>query len=114
MCSCRVYAKPQSTPCRAGSLKSRQQPCAASNPQVRVLLATARRGKPARSGRYRGGSMRSRAGPLALVAAAALLTVSLFFGGNIGDSRLFWIGIFALAVGFGGLAAGLAGLVPLA
>jgi len=58
--------------------------------------------------------MRSRAGPLALVAAAALLTVSLFFGGNIGDSRLFWIGIFALALGFGGLAAGLAGLVPLA
>jgi len=56
--------------------------------------------------------MRSRAGLLALVAAAALLTVSLFFGGDVGDSRLFWIGIFALALGFGGVAAGLAGLLP--
>jgi O-antigen ligase len=58
--------------------------------------------------------MRERAGLLVLVAAGALLTVSLFFGGNIGDGRLFWIGIFAEAVGFGGVAAGLAGLVPLA
>jgi hypothetical protein len=58
--------------------------------------------------------MRTRAGLLLLVAAAALLTVSLFFGGNIGDGRLFWIGIFAEAIGFGGIAAGLAGLVPVA
>ena len=57
--------------------------------------------------------MRSRAGLLALVAAAALLTVSLFFGGDVGDDRLFWIGIFALTLGFGGVAAGLAGLLPL-
>jgi len=58
--------------------------------------------------------MRERAGLLVLVAAAALLTVSLFFGGNVGDGRLFWIGILAEAIGFGGIAAGLAGVVPLA
>ena len=58
--------------------------------------------------------MRSPVGPLLLAAAGALLVVSLFFGGNVGDGRLFWIGIFAEAIGFGALAAGLAGLVPLA
>jgi O-Antigen ligase len=58
--------------------------------------------------------MRSAAGLLPLSAAAALVTFSLFFGGSLSDSRLFWIGIFAVAVGFGWLAAGLAGLVPVA
>jgi len=58
--------------------------------------------------------MRSAVGLLLLPAAAALVTASLFFGGSISDSRLFWIGIFAEALGFGVLAAGLAGFVPLA
>ena len=58
--------------------------------------------------------MRSAAGLLPLSAAAALVTFSLFFGGSLSDSRLFWIGIVAVAVGFGWLAAGLAGLVPVA
>jgi hypothetical protein len=58
--------------------------------------------------------MRTAAGLFPLTAAAALLTVSLLFGGNLSDSRLFWIGLFAEAVGFGFLAAGLAGLVPVA
>ena len=58
--------------------------------------------------------MRSPAGLLLLAAAGALLVVSLFFGGNVGDGRLFWIGIFAEAIGFGTLAAALAGLLPLA
>ena len=57
--------------------------------------------------------MRSPAGPLLLAAAGVLLTVSLFFGGNVGDGRLFWIGICAEAIAFGGLAAALAGLLPL-
>src|SRR5436190_12037439 len=96
------------------SVRSRPQPCAAGNPQVRVLLARAGGAKPGRCGRYRHPSMRSPVGPLLLAAAGALLVVSLFFGGNVGDGRLFWIGIFAEAIGFGALAAGLAGLVPLA
>jgi hypothetical protein len=58
--------------------------------------------------------MRTAVGLLPLSAAAVLVTVSLFFGGSLSDSRLFWIGIFAVAVGFGFLAAGLAGLVPVA
>ena len=58
--------------------------------------------------------MRSAAGLLPLSAAAALVTWALFFGGGIGDSRLFWIGIFAVAVGFGWLAASLLGLVDVA
>ncbi len=58
--------------------------------------------------------MRTAAGFLPLTAAAALVTASLFFGGSLSDSRLFWIGIFAVAIGFGFLAAGLAGLVPVA
>ena len=58
--------------------------------------------------------MRSPVGLLLLAAAGALLTVSLFFGGNVGDGRLFWIGIFAEAIAFGALAAALAGLLPLA
>ncbi len=58
--------------------------------------------------------MRAAAGLLLLSAAGALVTVSLFFGGSLSDGRLFWIGIFAEAVGLGAVAAGLAGLVPLA
>jgi O-antigen ligase len=58
--------------------------------------------------------MRTGAGLLLLAAAGALLLVSLFFGGSVGDGRLFWIGIFAEAIGFGAVAAGLAGLLPLA
>jgi hypothetical protein len=58
--------------------------------------------------------MRTAAGLLPLSAAAALVVASLFFGGSLSDSRLFWIGIVAVAVGFGFLAAGLAGLVPVA
>ena len=58
--------------------------------------------------------MRTAAGLLPLSAAAVLVTVSLFFGGSLSDSRLFWIGIFTVAVGLGFLAAGLAGLVPVA
>jgi hypothetical protein len=58
--------------------------------------------------------MRTAAGLLPLSGAAVLVTVALFFGGDLSDSRLFWIGIFALAIGFGWLAAGLAGLVPVA
>src|SRR2546427_195826 len=44
--------------------------------------------------------MRTAAGLLSLSAAAALVTVSLFFGGSLSDSRLFWIGIFAVVVGW--------------
>jgi hypothetical protein len=58
--------------------------------------------------------MRSAAGLLPLSAAAALVTWALFFGGNLSDSRLFWIGIFAVAVGFGWLAAAMLGLVDVA
>ncbi len=58
--------------------------------------------------------MRSAAGLLPLSAAAALVTWALFFGGSLSDSRLFWIGIFAVAVGFGWLAAGFLGLVDVA
>src|SRR5581483_10739969 len=58
--------------------------------------------------------MRTAAGLFLLSAAGALLTVSLFFGASTSDSRLFWIGIFAEALGFGALALGLAGLVPVA
>jgi hypothetical protein len=58
--------------------------------------------------------MRSAAGLLPLSAAAALVTWALFFGGSLSDSRLFWIGIFAVAVGFGWLAAGMLGLVDVA
>src|SRR5712692_9586692 len=58
--------------------------------------------------------MRAAAGLLLLGAAGALVTVSLFFGGSLSDGRLFWIGIFAEAIGFGAVAAGLAGLLPLA
>ena len=42
MCSCRVYAKPQSAPRARRLHQSRQQPCGRSNPQVRVLLAGAK------------------------------------------------------------------------
>ena len=45
-------------------------------------------------------------------AAAVLITISLFFGGNLGESRLFWIGVFAVAVGFGSAAAVLGGVLP--
>lgn len=58
--------------------------------------------------------MRTGAGLLLLAAAGALLLVSLFFGGSVGDGRLFWIGIFAEAIGFGAVAAALAGWLPLA
>jgi hypothetical protein len=58
--------------------------------------------------------MRAAAGLLPLSAAAALVTWALFFGGSLSDSRLFWIGIFAVAVGFGWLAAGFLGLVDVA
>ena len=58
--------------------------------------------------------MRQRAGLLLIAAAGALLAVALFFGGSVSDSRLFWIGIVAEALGFGAVAAGLAGLLPLA
>ena len=58
--------------------------------------------------------MRSAAGLLPLSAAAALVTWALFFGGSLSDSRLFWIGIFAVVVGFGWLAAGFLGLVDVA
>lgn len=56
--------------------------------------------------------MRQAAGVLLLGAAGALLTVSLFFGGGLSNGRLYWIGLAALVVAFGGLAAALAGLVP--
>jgi O-Antigen ligase len=58
--------------------------------------------------------MRAAAGLLFLSAACTLITISLFFGGSLGDGRLFWIGIFAEALGFGAVAAGLAGLLPVA
>src|SRR5262245_7241676 len=58
--------------------------------------------------------MRTAAGLLPLSAAAVLVTVALFFGGDLSDGRLFWIGVFALVTGLGWLAAGLAGLVPVA
>jgi hypothetical protein len=58
--------------------------------------------------------MRAAVGLLLLSAAGALLTVSLFFGESVSESRLFWIGIFAEAIAFGALALGLAGLVPVA
>jgi len=56
--------------------------------------------------------MRTAAGLLLLSAAGALVTVALFFGESVSDSRLFWIGVFAEALGFGALALGLAGLAP--
>lgn len=56
--------------------------------------------------------MRAAAGLLSLSAAGALITVSLFFGGSLSDGRLFWIGIFAEALGLGAVAAGLAGFLP--
>src|SRR5438094_10152894 len=58
--------------------------------------------------------MRAVAGFLLLSAAGALIAVSLFFGGSLSDGRLFWIGIFAEGLGLGAVAAGLAGLLPLA
>jgi O-antigen ligase len=58
--------------------------------------------------------MRAAAGLLLLSAAGALITASLFFGGSLSDGRLFWIGIFAEALGLGAVAAGLAGLLPVA
>ncbi len=58
--------------------------------------------------------MRTAAGLFLLPAAGALVTVSLFFGGGLSDSRLFWIGIFAEALGFGAVVVALAGLVPIA
>jgi O-Antigen ligase len=58
--------------------------------------------------------MRTAAGLLSLTAAGVLITVSLFFGGSLSDGRLFWIGIFAEVLGFGAVAAGLAGLLPVA
>ncbi len=58
--------------------------------------------------------MRAAAGLLYVTAAGALIAVSLFFGGSLGDGRLFWIGIFAEALAFGAVAGGLAGLWPLA
>ncbi len=58
--------------------------------------------------------MRAAAGLLYVSAAGALIAVSLFFGGGPGDGRLFWIGVFAEALGFGAVAAGLVGLLPLA
>jgi hypothetical protein len=58
--------------------------------------------------------MRAAAGLLLLSAVGTLITVSLFFGGSLSGGRLFWIGIFAEALGLCAVAAGLAGLVPLA
>ena len=52
------------------------------------------------------------AGLLLAAAAGALLAVSLFFGGALGDGRLFWIGLFAEIAGLGAAAAVLAGFLP--
>src|ERR1700693_2712677 len=58
--------------------------------------------------------MRAAAGLLLISAAGALITVSLFFGGSLSDGRLFWIGVFAEALGLGAVAAGPAGVRPAA
>lgn len=57
--------------------------------------------------------MRTAVGLFLLSAAGALLTVSLFSGQSVSDSRLFWIGVFAEALGFGALALGFVGVVSL-
>ena len=57
--------------------------------------------------------MRQAAGVLLLGAAGALLSVCLFFGDSLSTGRLFWIGLVALVVSFGGIAAALAGFVPI-
>jgi len=56
--------------------------------------------------------MRLAAGFFFLGAAAVLLTVSLLFGGGSGDERIFWIGLGALPVALGALAASFAGWLP--
>jgi hypothetical protein len=53
------------------------------------------------------------AGLLLAAAAGALIAVSLFFGGALGDGRLFWIGLFAEIAGLGAASAVLAGFLPL-
>src|ERR1051326_5921491 len=58
--------------------------------------------------------MRTAVGLLLLSAAGALVTVALFFGESVSDSRLFWIGVFAEVLGFGAAALGIAGLAPVA
>src|SRR5437868_2975856 len=55
--------------------------------------------------------MRAAARVSPLVAAAVLIAVSLFFGGGVGDGRLFWIGIFAVAIGLGAVGWALLGKV---
>src|SRR5581483_7768264 len=57
--------------------------------------------------------MRAAARLSPLVAAAVLLVVSLYFGDGLSASRLFWIGVFALAAGLGATALALAGGLPL-
>jgi hypothetical protein len=46
------------------------------------------------------------AGPATLTASGALLFVALFFGGGVSDSRLFWLGAFALLTVAVAIAAG--------
>jgi O-Antigen ligase len=46
------------------------------------------------------------AGPATLTASGALLFVALFFGGGTLDSRVFWLGVFAVLAVAAGLAAG--------
>ena len=46
------------------------------------------------------------AGPATLTASGALLFVALFFGGGVSDSRLFWLGTFALLTVAVAIAAG--------
>src|SRR5262249_13599670 len=57
-------------------------------------------------------SMRAAARLSPVAAAAVLVTVSLFFGGNIGEGRLFWIGVFAVAARLGATVAVLSGALP--
>ena len=46
------------------------------------------------------------AGPATLTASGALLFVALFFGDGVSDSRLFWLGAFALLTVAVAIAAG--------
>jgi hypothetical protein len=46
------------------------------------------------------------AGPATLTASGALLFVALFFGDGVSDSRLFWLGAFALLTVAGAMVAG--------